>query len=110
MNILIDILIIGIFCNGWFIITRDGMILDGFRIWLDQSIKPTSILRHLYTPFIGCIICMSSFWGSLIYYIISDITPQNIGIIAMNYPIVIIGAAFGNYLLFNLLELIKKGA
>lgn len=109
MNILIDILLISVFCNGWFIITRDGMVLDRFRIWLDRSIKPESIIRYIYTPFIGCIICMSSFWGSLIYLKNISITYEYGLYHAWNYPITIVGSAFGNYLLFNLLELIKKG-
>ncbi len=108
MNILINILIISIFCNGWFLITHDGMVLDNFRIWLDSALPVRGILRALYKPFIGCIICYSSIWGTLIYYILSSISPQKLSILAMNYPIVIIGSAFANYFLFKLLGLIEK--
>lgn len=53
---------------------------------------------------------MSSIWGSLIYYIYLRQNPD-IGVnFHWNYPIVIVGSAFVNYLLYNILELIKKHA
>jgi hypothetical protein len=60
----IIILSISGFCLGWRTITSEGMILGWLREW---SIK------HLHSfiakPFILCITCLSSFWGTIIFWI-----------------------------------------
>jgi hypothetical protein len=109
MTILTDILIISLFCNGWYLITHDGMALDplrkkyldfagglelanGFIEW--ENYYP--ILKFLYKPLFGCVICYASIWGSLVYWSIDNSW--------IHYPIVIISSSCVNLLIKNIYD------
>lgn len=119
MKILTDILIISLFCNGWNLITSDGMVLffirkgylslasaiqrsDGEIVW-DCYYNPLwsrfyrSILKFFYKPLFGCLPCMSSIWGTLVYFGLGN----DLNLI---YPIVIISAAGVNLLIHKIYE------
>jgi hypothetical protein len=108
MTILIDILIISLFCNGWYLLTN-GLILDPLRKkYLDYAggieLSDGSInwdgyipfLKFLYKPLFGCVTCMASIWGTLIYWIIDNSL--------IHYPITIIAAACTNLLINKLYD------
>lgn len=112
MKILTDILIISLFCNGWYLVTRQGMALcfihkfylrlsngvikdDGEVVWM-LCHKP--ILKTIYKPLFGCVTCMSSIWGSLAYFVLNNFT------ISWIYPVVIIACACMNVLIYRLME------
>jgi hypothetical protein len=114
MRILIDILIISLFCNGWYLITSQGMVLNIVREWyltIAGGIENSSgevywsklfqnkyqrVLAFIYKPLFGCVTCMSSIWGSLVYWTIDNSL--------IYYPIVIIGAACTNLLINKLYD------
>jgi hypothetical protein len=104
---MIDILIISLFCNGWYLITRDGMLLDPIRkfyLSLCGGLEygngditwNNKIWRFIYQPIFGCIICMSSVIGSVAYWTLNDFTQQNL----TKYPIYIICVAFVNWIFY----------
>jgi len=109
MKILTDILIISLFCNGWYLITGHGMVFFFFHKWYVESIGGCirsdgeviwngyrwidKILRFFYNPLFGCITCMASIPGSLAYFVLNNFT------ISWIYPITIIGAACTNLII-----------
>lgn len=119
-NILITISLMSIFCNGWYMITRNGMILDSVRklflaiaggydrsdggIEWDEYKEFHLVLipRYIYKPLFGCIICMSSIPGSVAYWVACSFqfTNQNL----IQWPIACVCASFMNYFLFTLIE------
>jgi hypothetical protein len=103
MSILINILIISLFCNGWYLICDRGMVLFPIHqayLSIYSDIHPDKIIHRvlafLYKPLFGCVTCMASIWGSLVYWTISD----NL----ILWPITIIGAACGNILINSIYE------
>lgn len=105
---MIDIIVISLFCNGWNLITHDGLILDPLRkLYLNicgaieynngdiEWEKP--IHKFFYQPVFGCIICMSSVIGSVGYWTLRDFNAYNIKV----YPIYIICVAFTNYIFYS---------
>jgi hypothetical protein len=112
---MIDIIIISLFCNGWYLITRDGLILDPVRRFyldlcgvIEQSngeIKwEKGFHKFLYQPVFGCIICMASIPGSIAYWTINEFTEDNL----IQWPIYIICVAFVNYLFYLLIKNMEK--
>jgi hypothetical protein len=119
MSILYNILIISLFCNGWYLITHDGMIFDFLRKWYleiagglehasgtvywskncDGGPAYNRVLKFLYNPLFGCIICMSSIWGSLIYWILFY---KLAWMSLVLWPVVIVSAACVNLFIYNL--------
>jgi hypothetical protein len=107
MRILIDILIISLFCNGWYLITN-GLLLDPLRkfyIELGGGIEYSNgdvywmkgrILKFFYKPLFGCVTCMASIPGSIVYWTIDNSL--------IYYPIVIIGASCTNLLIHKLYD------
>jgi hypothetical protein len=107
MSALITIVIISLFCNGIYLITRQGMILHPLNRWVinklggvEHSDGSVAFLYNslfyfkctmLYKPLFGCITCMSSIWGSAAYWTISDSLSF--------YPVAIIGAACVNLII-----------
>jgi hypothetical protein len=108
MSALITIVIISIFCNGIYIITRQGLLLgfihewylskaggyfraDGEMQWNTCPHKPNPILKFIYKPLFGCLPCMASIWGSVAYWSICDSVAF--------YPIAIISAACVNLII-----------
>ena len=69
MEILINSLIISLFCVGLRIVSDEGMILDFIRkpyVLLSEIQNPTliaKISKYLLKPVIGCVKCMSSVWS-----------------------------------------------
>jgi hypothetical protein len=109
MRILIDILIISLFCNGWYLITN-GLLLDPLRKWyidfaggieyandeIHWQSYNNPMLKFFYKPLFGCVTCMASIPGSIVYWIIDNSL--------IHYPIVIIGAACTNLLINRLYD------
>jgi len=76
--LMLDILIISLFCCGLHFITRDGWLLDfidyallgalggAIRYGVDRSITWKNKLgEYAYKPLLGCVVCMGSVWGVL---------------------------------------------
>jgi hypothetical protein len=112
MKILINILIISIFCNGIYLITRPGMILFFIHDWyLDlckgfiRSDGDTEFIyrtfpiipRFFYKPLFGCLPCMASIWGSVGYFVLGNS-------LNWEYPIVIICVACVNRIVNQIYE------
>jgi hypothetical protein len=81
-----QIILISIFCNGWYLITRQGMILFFLHNWYLELFKgfiradgdvewmyktSPEIPRFFYKPLFGCVTCMASIWGSIGYLILN---------------------------------------
>jgi hypothetical protein len=88
MGTLINILIISIFCNGVYLVTRPGMILFFVHNWYLEACKgfirsdnetvefmyrtfPT-VPRFFYKPLFGCLPCMASIWGTIGYFALGN--------------------------------------
>ncbi len=120
---ILTITIMTLFCNGWYLITHDGMIIDPFRKWFLTLIggwdrndggvewdeysgfKLILIARFFYKPLFGCIICMSSIPGSVAYWLIVMNT-SNISFIY--WPIACICCSFTNYFLYLTLKKLEE--
>jgi hypothetical protein len=121
MSLLITISLMTLFCNGWYMITRDGMILDPVRklfltavggwdrsdggIEWDEYRRFHVILipRFFYKPLFGCIICMASIPGSVAFWCVSKMTEANL----IYWPIACVCCAFTNYFVYVLLKKIE---
>ena len=57
------ILIISLFCNGLYIITAPGMLLNFLRNYLEALTFHHPKFVYTYKPLLGCIKCMASVWG-----------------------------------------------
>jgi len=103
-----SLIIMSLFCNGWYLITRPNMILfyihkkyvqaiggdftgDGFEIWYEN--KP--FWKWLYKPLFGCVTCMASIWGSIAYW---SIYSWNLGSLQF-YPVAIIATSALNLII-----------
>ncbi len=117
MKLILDILTISIFCNGWYLITHDGMLFDGFRKkylslfgaveYSDGRInwELTYVLpRFIYKPLFGCIICMASIPGSICYWVINAPTYENLTL----WPIACICASVGNYIVYLIIKKLEE--
>lgn len=86
INLLLEILLIGLFCNGLYISAEEGMIFYEPAKWLKS--KPDWLSK----PIISCVYCMASFWGSLLHIPLGFI----FGVSAFMLPVVIVSAVFMN--------------
>ncbi len=121
INLLLTISLMALFCNGWYMITHNGMILDPVRKffltitggwerndggieWDDPEpwFKFILIVRFFYKPLFGCIICMSSIAGSVAYWMVNLFQFSNDNLIY--WPIACICACFTNFFLFTLIK------
>jgi hypothetical protein len=117
MKIILDIIIISIFCNGWYLITRQGMLfffLHDWYLWMcngfimangeTEFIYPDQrqFQRFFYSPLFGCVTCMASIYGTIIYLILNDFS------ISWLWPITIIASSYMNLLLNRLLDILYK--
>lgn len=116
MKILTDILIISLFCNGWYLITRHGMalfFLHKLYLWLSNGVMKADnevvwmlchkpILKIIYKPLFGCVTCMASIWGSLAYFVLNNFT------LSWGYPVVIIACTSVNVLIYRILDILYK--
>lgn len=70
MNLILDIFLISLFCNGLALISSEGYVLHPFKVWMNNTFPEESKLRFIYNPVIGCVVCYASFWGSIMYWIL----------------------------------------
>lgn len=93
--ILIELLLIGLWCSGIRIATETGKILESVDEWASEKL-PTFI----YYPLIGCVYCMASIHGTAIHFYM--------GGSIHDWPVVIICAIAGNGLVYNLIDRLRK--
>lgn len=94
MNPLVEILLISLFCLGWFTISDTGMVLEPFKLWVDKTLPVKGFLRALYMPIFGCPVCYASFWGTTLHFTMD-------GSLKMWLP-VIVSVAFMNSMLLDI--------
>lgn len=86
-EILLTILFCSLYCFGWWIITSEGMILYGVRIWADNNLP-----RFIYKPLFGCPVCFASIHGGTLFYLMTAnhllLLPAIVIIAGLNYIIV----------------------
>lgn len=109
IEILIGIIIISLFCNGWYLITHTGNIFDSLRLkYLDFAggieradgtirwERERSIFKFIYSPLFGCIVCMSSIWGTIGILLL--------GLPLVKWPIIVVSVACVNLIINKLYE------
>ncbi|HWB64863.1 MAG TPA: hypothetical protein VG603_15205 [Chitinophagales bacterium] len=64
------IVIISLFCNGLYIITRPGMIFGFVSYRLELLALKYYWFTFAYKPLLGCIKCMASVWGIAISFLV----------------------------------------
>lgn len=106
MELLINILLISLFCNGLKKSTDEDMILssvhDRFYTWAIENWKWR---KFLYSPTLGCVYCFASFWGIIIHITLMQVYwGETIRITTITAPIVCVSCIFTNGLLFYLLK------
>lgn len=120
MRLFIDILLVSLFCNGWYLITHGAMILNPLRQWylnyaggidkadgsISWALNYKPIPRVFYKPLFGCIICLSSIIGSISYWAIYKFNFTNQALIY--WPIICISASYGNYLLYLIIKKLEE--
>lgn len=89
------------FCNGLRHLTEAGMLLHSLHNWCEVKLP-----EWVYMPVIGCIYCYASFWGTIIYWLLtmygfSD--PISIEAIIM-WPIVCVSCVFTNGLFYGIIS------
>jgi len=99
MSILTQILIIGLFCNGLKLASEEGM------IFYKPARKVLSWPEWINKPIIGCIYCMASVWGSLVFLALNH---NNLSGTIINLPIVVVASVFVNGSLYELLALLQE--
>ncbi len=97
IELLTLIILISLFCNGLFYLTtEEGMPLKFIDRWIDKRLD-NKLLIFIYSPILGCITCMSSVWGTLLYWHFIGFTTESY----YELPIVVISSAYLNTLMFN---------
>ena len=85
MTELLQIIVItGLFVNGLSISTDTGMIFEHVKAWIKSKIGE----HKIYKPIIGCVRCMPSIYGTIIYLLMM---PIDINIV-WQLPIVIVAS------------------
>ncbi len=116
---LVLIVIISLFCNGIYLLFNFGNVFDFIRLWyvsicggiarsdgyVAWSMDSNGKLDHpikifFYKPLFGCITCMASVWGSIVYFTLNSLITQPI----ILYPITIVCCACMNLLINRLYE------
>lgn len=87
IKLLIEILILGIFCNGLKIASEEGMIFYRPAKWVMIKLP-----EWLSKPIIACIYCMSSIWGVVVHVFFTAIFSVSI----YTLPLVIVCGVFVN--------------
>ena len=112
IGLLILIVLISLFCNGIYLLFNFGNVFDFVRLWYisicggiqrsDGNIiwNKNSILVFIYKPLFGCITCMASIWGTIVYFTLGAIVHQPI----ILYPITIVCCACMNLLINRIYE------
>ncbi len=88
LNLLLA-LMIALFINGIDITFSRGYLMYPVKRWLDKNLNK-GLGKWLYTPLIGCNICMTSLWGIPIYFMLLDLIQVDQSLIWM--PIVLIAS------------------
>ena len=116
MKDLFTIVIISLFCNGWYLISHGGNIFEQLRLFYLKHAggieKGTGaiywegggLLKWLYSPLFGCVICMASIWGTIGYFILETPFVHHYPIVLIRYPVIIISVACGNLIIKNLYD------
>ncbi len=105
MDIIINSLMISLFCVGLRIVSDEDMILSFLRtpyVWLQSNTttKWGDAAIYILKPIIGCVTCMASVWSVVIsYYFLGGVDKYTI--------LVVFIAAYFNTLLFNLFKHLK---
>lgn len=91
----------------------DGMILFPVKQWVDSRLPVDGFLRWLYKPVFGCVICMSSVWGTIGYLAIGGVVTNlywlnTLFIVNPQWIVTIVCVAFMNIVLYSLLERIER--
>lgn len=71
LNLFKTTLIIVFFCLGWRIITSEGQIFYFIRKYFEDRTENKFFLT-IGKPFVLCITCMASIWGSSIYLYLNN--------------------------------------
>jgi len=94
------IVIVSLFCNGLYIVSRPGKLFD----FADNNLQ-SFMLGHIwfagfYKPILGCVRCMASLWGIALSLLM---LPMDWSIL-WRIPIICISASALNAILFELYE------
>jgi len=98
LGLILTTIAISLFCNGLYLICEDGMILSPVREWLEKRIGQYMI----YKPIIGCVTCMASIWGTVVFFTLHDYCLWPYWILCC------IGAAFTNTLFIAYLNRLQQ--
>jgi hypothetical protein len=95
---------ISAFCLGWRMITSEGMILGWLREWC---------IEHMYhfiaKPFILCITCMASIWGTVIFWCFDACLNIHVDVFTLlEWILCCVVCAFINTFVWQLKVLIEK--
>lgn len=99
-GVLIEILILALFCNGLTYAASEGYLLHWF--YKRMSKAPTWV----FNPVIGCIYCMASFWGIVIHFALNFSAIELKTFIYL--PIVMISGVFVNGLVKDIIDRINR--
>jgi hypothetical protein len=112
-NMIAQIILISLFCNGWYLITRQGMIFFFLHRWYVEASKgffradgevewmyrtAPALPRFIYKPLFGCLPCMASIWGSTGYVMLNGFNDF------VNYIFTIVCVACLNLIIKNIYE------
>lgn len=102
-------------CLGLYITGSNGYLLFWLKNFIATSLGGVYLERdeayhefenkfigYLWKPFWGCVTCMASVWGSVVYFLFSKVTHETI----YELPILILCSAALNFIIFN--NLVKK--
>lgn len=109
--------LIGLFCNGLYIATSEGMLLHFVRVWLNSIfIKSTTKIKtcenvcttevseikvsKVYYPILYCIKCMPSLYGAVIVLLVLPLSPA----LLWQFPIILISSIATSTIIYNLYE------
>lgn len=109
--------LIGLFCNGLYIATSEGMILNFVRVWLNSKfVKSTTKIKvgenvsttevaeikvsKVYYPILYCIRCMPSLYGTVIVLLVLPLSPA----LLWQFPIIIVSSIATSTIIYNLYE------
>lgn len=114
-----QILITSLFTSGLYITTTEPYLLAWVRDWIgllildgyyEEDINGTCYIEFnqnwkylIWKPLLGCLPCMASFWGIILYLIFNVITINSI----YELPIILFGASAINYIVNR--HMISKG-
>lgn len=98
------VILVSFFCLGLTVISGEEKLLAPLRNWMEAYLP-----QFIAKPILTCCTCMSSFWGTVIYWYFhyDHFCCFDIGVILKWIAICVI-AAFFNYTLKCLIDIAKK--